>query len=222
MRELAWSVWVGALVVAFGLAGCTMLGGIGGSSQYGCASPPGVKCDSVSGNYYNALQQNLPSQRSKGEVAPTAEEGAAPAGPTGKSVTRSGLQPVAASGARAAAPAAGGSYALPLRSQSRVLRMWFKPWEDADRDLYDQGYVYVQIDSGQWLTEHIERSTRDAYAPIRPPRTASSSSPQGGANAGTDARVAAREAQGSGAAVVQAVRSMQERAISRDGSDEDQ
>ena len=65
----------------------------------------------------------------------------------------------------------------PLRSSARILRLWFKPWEDADRDLYDQGYVYVQIDNGQWLVDHAQRQIRDAYAPLRPP-------PKGAASAG--------------------------------------
>jgi conjugal transfer pilus assembly protein TraV len=62
--------------------------------------------------------------------------------------------------------------ALPLRSQARLLRLWFKPWEDADHDLYDQGYVYVQIDNGRWLIDHAQQRIRDAYAPIRAPRAA--------------------------------------------------
>ena len=41
--------------------------------------------------------------------------------------------------------------------------------EDYRPDLYDQGYVYVQIDAGQWLIDHAQRQIRDAYAPIRPP-----------------------------------------------------
>jgi conjugal transfer pilus assembly protein TraV len=56
----------------------------------------------------------------------------------------------------------------PLRSQARILRLWIKPWEDADGDLYDQGYVYVQVDNGQWLIDHVQRQIRDAYAPLRP------------------------------------------------------
>ena len=60
--------------------------------------------------------------------------------------------------------------ASPLRSQTRVLRLWFKPWEDADHDLYDQGYVYVQIDNGRWLIDHAQQRIRDAYAPVRPPQ----------------------------------------------------
>jgi conjugal transfer pilus assembly protein TraV len=58
-----------------------------------------------------------------------------------------------------------------------LLRLWFKPWEDADHDLYDQGFVYVQIDNGHWLIDHAQQRIRDAYAPIRPPRSAALSPP---------------------------------------------
>jgi conjugal transfer pilus assembly protein TraV len=56
-----------------------------------------------------------------------------------------------------------------LRSQARLLRLWIKPWEDADGDLYDQGYVYVRVDNGQWLIDHVQRQIRDAYAPLKAP-----------------------------------------------------
>ena len=59
--------------------------------------------------------------------------------------------------------------ATPLRSQARVLRLWTKAWEDVDGDLYDQGYVYVQVSNGQWLIDHVQRQIRDTYAPLRPP-----------------------------------------------------
>src|SRR5216684_8969669 len=56
------------------LFGCANMAGVGGSAQFGCKAPVGVQCDSVSGTYYNALQQNLPSQRKgapEASVAPT-------------------------------------------------------------------------------------------------------------------------------------------------------
>lgn len=154
-----------ALVV---LAGCVNMSGLDGTSEYACKAPQGVQCDSVSGNYYNAVQNNLPSQRpgrgrdaaaekARGTGAPTTPTETRPAGPL----------------RTAQADAAGsGAIAVPLRSQSRVLRLWFKPWEDADHDLYDQGYVYVQIESGRWQVDHAQRRIRDAYAPIRAPRAA--------------------------------------------------
>ena len=54
---------IGSLLGAALLAGCSSITGLDGSSQYACKAPEGVKCDSVSGNYYNALQNNLPAQR---------------------------------------------------------------------------------------------------------------------------------------------------------------
>jgi conjugal transfer pilus assembly protein TraV len=59
--------------------------------------------------------------------------------------------------------------AAALRSEPRVLRLWVKPWEDTDGDLVDQSYVHVQIDNGRWLTEHVHRRTREAYAAVKPP-----------------------------------------------------
>ena len=47
------------------LASCTHLSGLDGSADYGCKAPPGVRCDSVSGNYANALHDTLPVQRQR-------------------------------------------------------------------------------------------------------------------------------------------------------------
>ena len=75
----------------------------------------------------------LPAQRTR--AMPTAASAAAP--PSS-----------AASAPSVRNASADAAQALPLRSAPRILRLWFKPWEDADRDLYDQGYVYVQVDGG--------------------------------------------------------------------------
>ena len=158
----------GSLIV---LAGCASMSGLDGSSSLSCKAPDGVTCDSVSGIYANAVRNNLPSQRS-GTAAPTA--GKASATPSAPAAATPASAP-AQSGAppRPSPPLAATASAMPLRSSARILRLWFKPWEDADHDLYDQGYVYVQIDSGHWLMDHVQRQVRDSYAPLRPPpRTA--------------------------------------------------
>ena len=151
----------GAFAGAVALAGCTNMSGLSGSSSYACKAPEGVTCDSVSGTYANAVQNNLPSQKLRA-VAPTAKEGAATAAPAGTGAPALPSRPTPTAAA-AATPL------MPARSSARVLRLWFKPWEDADRDLYDQGFVYVQIDSGGWLIEHVQRQIREAHAPLRPP-----------------------------------------------------
>jgi len=136
------------------LAGCMSLSGLSGNSSYACKAPDGVTCQSVSGTYANAVANNLPAQRTR--ATPTATPASAP--------------PSSAASAPAVRSAsADAAQALPLRSSPRILRLWFKPWEDADRDLYDQGYVYVQVDGGRWLVDHAQRAIREAYAPIRAP-----------------------------------------------------
>jgi conjugal transfer pilus assembly protein TraV len=160
---------VGRLATLLGgaasLAGCMSLSGLSGNSSYACKAPDGVTCQSVSGTYANAVANNLPAQRAR--ATPTAA-------------------PVSAPSSAASAPtvrntSADAAQVLPLRSAPRILRLWFKPWEDADRDLYDQGYVYVQVDGGRWLVDHAQRAIREAYAPVRAPvgRGAADAAPHG-------------------------------------------
>jgi conjugal transfer pilus assembly protein TraV len=140
------------------LAACTNMSGLSGSSSYACMAPEGVTCESVSGTYANAIHDNLPGQRPRAEVAAATEPAAS-----------------AAAAVRVPMPGAAAPAPSPtsLRSSPRILRLWFKPWEDADHDLYDQGFVFVQIDSGRWLIEHAQARIREAYAPrstsLRPP-----------------------------------------------------
>ena len=136
------------------LAGCMSLSGLSGNSSYACKAPDGVTCQSVSGTYANAVANNLPAQRAR--ATPAAAPDLAPPASAASSPTARNAPPDAAQ-------------VLPLRSAPRILRLWFKPWEDADRDLYDQGYVYVQVDGGRWLVEHAQRTIREAYAPVRAP-----------------------------------------------------
>ena len=151
-------VALSAPALAIALGGCASMSGLDGSSSYACKAPEGVTCDSVSGTYANALQNNLPSQRRRTPPPATTGTAALPAPTAFAAATMTeGLPPTSVS----------------LRSAPRILRLWFKPWEDADHDLYDQGYVYVQVDAGRWQIEHVQRQIREAYAPLKPPpRTA--------------------------------------------------
>jgi conjugal transfer pilus assembly protein TraV len=140
------------------LAGCMSMSGLGGKDEYACNAPAGVACDSVAGTYANAISNNLPSQRKATSVPKAA--------------------PPAATGERMAAIATPQPpLDTPLRSAPRILRLWFKPWEDADGDLYDQGYVYVQVDDGQWLIEHAHSTIREAYQPLRAPPATTNDAP---------------------------------------------
>lgn len=176
------------MATAFALAGCTSFSGLDGSSSYGCKAPDGVKCDSVSGTYYNSMANNLPSQRRTHSPAPVTPSDAAPTYRTVGISAPSATGPGAASGALSVAAAA------PLRSQPRILRLWIKPWEDADRDLNGESLVFVQVDNGQWLVDRAQRLAREPYAPVKAPKrqlpaaAASASSPN--ASAGDASSVA--------------------------------
>ena len=139
------------------VSACGHISGLDGRTEYACKAPVGVRCDSVSGNYYNAIKNNLPSQR---EPRPL------------EAPSRMQSKATPSIGAHAEPEGRSAQTATPLRSPTRVLRLWFKPWEDSDHDLVDQGFVYVQIDGGRWLIDHAQQRIRDAYAAIRPPRSA--------------------------------------------------
>jgi conjugal transfer pilus assembly protein TraV len=146
---------VALTAAAFTLAACTSLSGLSGSSSYACKAPEGVTCDSVSGVYANAVQNNLPSQQRRAAAAP-------------HSPPITALGTASPTAAISAAPSS-----TALRSSPRILRLWFKPWEDADHDLYDQGYVYVQ-----WQIDHVQRQIRDSFAPLKPPPRATGATPK--------------------------------------------
>ena len=158
-----------AMGAALAIAGCASIAGVGGSAEFGCKAPVGVKCDSVSGNYYNAVRQNLPSQQESGGSA--SQSNVAPSvmdqivGKPGRPVSsRNEDLPSRVTVTRVATTPEANA---PLRSPPRVLRLWIKPWEDSDGDLHTQSYVYVPIDSGRWLINHHVLPTRDAYTPTK-------------------------------------------------------
>ena len=175
-RMTTLSGFIAVLIACAVVSGCASMAGVGGTSEYSCKAPEGVKCDSVSGTYYNSVEYNLPSQSQVGRD--TAQDEAGPMRMevlAGKQKVASAvyvtpaLAPLATGSGVALPPAAYTS--MPLRSPARVLRLWVKPWEDADGDLMDQLYVYVPVDNGRWLVDHTQRQIRDAYAPIKAPRT---------------------------------------------------
>jgi conjugal transfer pilus assembly protein TraV len=103
-----------------------------------------------------------------------------------------------------------------------VLRLWIKPWEDADRDLNGESLVYVQVDNGRWLVDHVQRQAREPYAPIRPTRlpTSAARGPLPDARE-SDYRPASQPGTSTaddGAAVSQALRALQGRPVTAPGN----
>ena len=167
---------IGAASVTTLLTACSSITGLDGSSSYACKAPDGIKCDSVSGTYHNAMQNNLPSQRRTNSTGKPADQQVTHADSgTPARVGDGTASLVPTSSATASAPPTRFA-AAPLRSQPRILRLWIKPWEDADRDLNGESVVFVQVDNGHWLVDHAQRKAREPYTPVkatRKPNTAS-------------------------------------------------
>ncbi len=142
MKSLRWLV-VPTVLLLTGCAG-TMTG-LDGQGGFSCKAPDGISCASLSGVYANAVQNNLPGQR------------------TG---TKSDKVVEAIARITAAAPRSGD----PLRSAQKVRRVWLAPWEDEDEVLHDQSYVYLVVDPGRWQIEHSRRKATEGFRPVMPPK----------------------------------------------------
>lgn len=151
MRTLAG--WV--VPVMLGLSGCANMTGLDGQGSFSCKAPDGISCASLSGVYANAVQNNLPGQRTPTKADKVPE----PKARIDAAALRSGD---------------------PLRSAQQVRRVWLAPWEDEDEVLHDQSYFYLVVDPGRWQIEHSRRKATESYRPVVPPRAFSPQSPPTG------------------------------------------
>ncbi|OYV02278.1 MAG: type IV conjugative transfer system protein TraV [Burkholderiales bacterium PBB5] len=164
---------------ALQLAGCSNLSGLGGGAEFQCKAPEGIPCQSISGVHHNERAGNLPAQRAALGGAPIKSDAGTASG------AASALSQAPGEGAAARVETAATAAQMPvyrkalagnadqvaglgaIRSEPTVIRIWVAPWEDADGDLNDQSYVYLQIDSGRWLIEHNRAQIRREFAPQR-------------------------------------------------------
>jgi conjugal transfer pilus assembly protein TraV len=132
------------------------MSGYDAKSDFACKAPEGILCESMTGIYANAQAHNLPGQRvSRRTPAEDPNDDIPEELSHAKTVMTK--------------PLYSGS---PIRSAPRILRVWFAPWEDSDGDLHDQSYVYLPVDSGQWLIEHNRRRIQDTFRPVSAPTSA--------------------------------------------------
>jgi len=164
------------------LGACTNLSGLGGRSEFQCKAPEGIPCQSISGVHHNERAGNLPAQRmARGEsasksVAETrtsaasavAGDGNAEGGTPTVASPQSAPVPLYRKGTIVAADRIGPGGFGAIRSEPTVIRIWVAPWEDADGDLNDQTYLYMQVDSGRWLIEHNRAQLQRDFAPKSP------------------------------------------------------
>lgn len=153
------------------LSGCASngLAGIGGSSEYSCAAPPGVSCMSITGLNANADRKTLPAMRHRAEDERV--DGKALEAKEAKAAEASYLAQRAPNteGASVSPGAMDAPYSgTPLRTPPRVLRIWLAPFEDTDADLHDQKYVYVTIHTGRWVLEANQINIQPQFKHVFP------------------------------------------------------
>jgi conjugal transfer pilus assembly protein TraV len=157
------------LSLAFVVSGCAM-DGLGASSTYACKAPEGITCKSVSGVYYNTLEQpppsayqsNRPVEKETGNTKDSPEayyQGPGLGSPDAAPMFRAASQQSMTHGA-------------PLRTPSRELRIWYAPWVDGEGSAHDESYTYVVVEEGRWRISHKLQQIRQNHAaqPARPQR----------------------------------------------------
>ena len=55
---------------------------------------------------------------------------------------------------------------IPIRTEPQIMRIWMAPWESSDKTFYDQSFVYMVVDYGDWVLAHNKNNIIDQYAPI--------------------------------------------------------
>jgi conjugal transfer pilus assembly protein TraV len=153
------SSFVYAVLAAGALGGCGSMSGLDAQSSFSCKAPAGVSCQSISGTYANAAQNNLPFQRQQDDP----KKGEEPEG--------GGVEPWLAAERTAnisprnlQAPNSG----MPIREPPLVLRVWIAPWEDDTGDLHDQSYFYTMVHPGKWLVEANRSAISQEFRPVYP------------------------------------------------------
>ncbi len=152
-------------LVALSLSGCGSLSGVGGNNSFGCKAPQGVTCKSVSGVYYNTLDENTQREREKENAPKNAPK---------KDESRYYEPGAQSNKPRAVKASLSGSETeqdkinmVPARSSTRELRIWFAPWLDNDGAAHDESYVYVVVEEGRWLLQRKLDLIRERYAPSK-------------------------------------------------------
>lgn len=143
-----------SLVALTALSGCASFTGLDAKSDFACAAPEGFSCTSMTGVYANMNNPDLP--KGKKTTFLGASEDAKYAARSKLGADQYGRKPMT-------------SYqdtGIPIRTQPQIMRIWVAPWESADKTFYDQNYVYLVVDYGDWVLTHNKSKIVSDFAPM--------------------------------------------------------
>jgi len=130
-------------IVAVSLAGC--------SAKYGCKGMPDDPTCTSAVEAYKATDKAKSTVHSS-DTAPAASETAATAMP------ETLVEP---------APVPRIDDPTPIRTPSKVMRIWVAPWEDADGDLNVSGYVFTELEQRRWMIGKSAPAQSPSISPLQ-------------------------------------------------------
>ena len=158
---------------SFTLVIFTMLAGLAScSTQYGCKGlPEDPACLSAVEAYQITDKANAtvrPNEASApvvgkpGSITSSAQVSASTLEP------ESGLASSAMDNRRTnSAPAPKIDDPTPIRTPSKVMRIWVAPWEDSDGDLNVSGYLFTELEPRRWMVGKAAPSVATSLKPLQ-------------------------------------------------------
>ena len=151
------SVTLAVSTLLVGLASC--------STQYGCKGlPEDPACLSAveayqitdkSNTTFRPSQKNSPTAEKQGETTPSSASGSAST-LVGTDNRRTHSAPLP----KIEDP-------TPIRTPSKVMRIWVAPWEDSDGDLNVSGYLFTELEPRRWMVGKAAPSMATSLKPLQ-------------------------------------------------------
>lgn len=132
------------LLIAISLAGC--------SAKYGCKGmPDDPTCMS-------AVEAYKATDKAKSTVHPAEAAGASSETAAATAMPETLVEP---------APVPKIDEPTPIRTPSKVMRIWVAPWEDGDGDLNVSGYVFTELEQRRWMIGKSAPAQSPSISPLQ-------------------------------------------------------
>jgi conjugal transfer pilus assembly protein TraV len=132
------------LLIATCLVGC--------SAKYGCKGmPEDPTCIS-------AVEAYKATDKARSTVHPAETAGAASETVTPMAMPETLVEP---------APVPRIDDPTPIRTPSKVMRIWVAPWEDGDGDLNVSGYVFTELEQRRWMIGKSVPALSPSISPLQ-------------------------------------------------------
>lgn len=147
------------LVAVLLLTGCASMG----ANKFSCGSPDGARCQSLRQVYDATDSDDYNLSAAKVDRSSHSNDDDDGGADLEKLLART--QDLPASQLPAAVPTIDTD--MPLRSRSKVLRVWIAPYEDGRGDLHSPGHVFMEIEPRRWTVGGPGRDARTVPQPVQ-------------------------------------------------------